>query len=119
MLILTDTTLYITSSKPNNTFCNHFVLPYAELNTIIIGPNAQVVHFSNYDKDMQFIVTTGCERITSDIISNLEMAMRKDRNKPQLPAVKQLNMRDMVNFRRAICKQTAVEIVTINTERRA
>lgn len=113
MLILTDSSLYVTSTKANNTFYNNFIMPYIELNTILIGPNAQVIHFSNYDKDMQIIVTTGCANITGDIISKLEMAMRKDVNKPQLPAVKQINMRDMVNLRKAICKQTAVDKVSI------
>lgn len=113
MLILTDATLYVTQcTKGTNAFYNHFVLPYVELNTILIGPNAQVIHFSNYEKDMQIIVTTGCANITGDIMSKLEMAMRKDSNKPQLPAVKQINMRDMANLRKAICKQTAVNKVS-------
>lgn len=115
LLFLTNTTLYICSCKPNNIYSNHFVLPYTELNTILIGPNAQTIHISNYDKDMQCIITTGCGNITSDIIGQLEMAMRRDKNKPKLPAVKQLTMRDMVNLRKAICKQTSVDKVRETT----
>lgn len=111
-MILTNTTLYVSGYKQNLSYFNHFVLPYTELNTVLIGPNAQTIHFSNYDKDMQFIVLTGCANITGNIVGQLEMAMRKDTNKPQLPAVKQINMRDMANLRRAICKQTAVETVS-------
>ncbi|KAB0797328.1 hypothetical protein PPYR_08322 [Photinus pyralis] len=106
--ILSSTTLYITGVKHNNSYCNFFVLPYTELNTILIGPNAQTIHLSNYDNDMQCIVTTGSETLTNELIGQLEMAMRKDINKPRLPAVKQLSMRDMVNLRRSICRQTTV-----------
>lgn len=89
------------------------MLPYTELNTILVGPNAQTIHISNYDKDMQCILTTGCGIMTGDIIGQLEMAMRKDTNKPKLPAVKQLTMRDMINLRRTICKQTSVDKVNM------
>ncbi|KAF7283348.1 hypothetical protein GWI33_000859 [Rhynchophorus ferrugineus] len=109
LLVLTDKTLYVTSMKQNNVFCNHFVLPFTDLNTVLIGPNAQVLHFSNYSTDMQCILTTGCSKITSDIVGQLEIAMRRDPNKPKLAAVKHLNMRDMVNLRKAICKQTSVD----------
>lgn len=113
MALLTDSTLYVASLKPNGSYCNHFVLPYTELNTIMIGPDAKTIHFSNYDKDMQCLITTGCSDMTNDLIGQLEMAMRRDMNKPELPAVKQLNMLDMVNLRRAICKQTSVNKVSV------
>lgn len=111
-LIIADSTLYIASYNMTNSYCNHFVLPYMELNTVIIGPNSQTIHISNYDNDMQFIFSTGSANLTRELMSNLELAIRKDRNKPQLPAVKQLNMRDMVNLRKAICKQTSVSKVS-------
>ncbi|KAJ8920684.1 hypothetical protein NQ315_004823 [Exocentrus adspersus] len=109
LVVLTDSTLYIASMRPNSTYCNHFVLPYTELNTILIGPNAQTIHFSNYDNDMQCIISTGCSKVTGDLVGQLEIAIRRDINRPRLPAVKQLSMRDMANLRRAICKQTSVE----------
>ncbi|XP_060517658.1 uncharacterized protein LOC132696694 [Cylas formicarius] len=108
LVILTDITIYICSAKQNN-FSNHFVLPYAELNIILIGPNNQTIHFSNYDTDMQCLISTGCSSITNDIVSLLEITMRKDTGKPRLPAVKQLTMRDMACLRNIICKQTSVE----------
>lgn len=113
IVILSNTTLYITGFKPNNSYCNHFVLPYTELNTVLIGPNAQTMHISNYDNDMQCIITTGSENVTNELIGQMEMAMRRDINKPKLLAVKQLNMRDMANLRRTICKQTSVTKVLI------
>lgn len=111
MVLLSNSTLYITGFKQNNMYCNYFVLPYTELNTIIIGPNSQTIHFSNCDKDMQCIVTTGSENLTNELIGQLEMAMRNDINKPKLAAVKQLTMHDMVNLRKAICKQTSISQV--------
>jgi pleckstrin family protein M 2 len=58
---------------------------------------------------MQCIITTGCSKITGDLVGSLEIAMRRDISKPRLPAVKNLSMRDMANLRRAICKQTSVD----------
>lgn len=60
---------------------------------------------------MQCLITTGCTDMTNDLIGQLEIAMRKDMNKPPLPAVRQLTMRDMVNLRKTICKQTSVHKV--------
>ncbi|CAG9825381.1 unnamed protein product [Phaedon cochleariae] len=108
LVLLTDRTLYITGSKPNGSYHNHFVLPYTDLDTILLGPNAQMVHFSNADREMQCIISTGCSNVTSELVGQLEIAMRRDSNKPRLPAVKQLNMRDMVALRSAICRQTSV-----------
>ncbi|XP_056631113.1 uncharacterized protein LOC130441444 [Diorhabda sublineata] len=108
LVILTDITLYIVSSKPTGTLTNHFVLPYTDLDTILIGPQGQTIHFSNHDKEMQCLVSTGCTNLTSDLVGQLEIAMRKDINKPRLPAVRQLTMRDMVNLRRSICRTTSV-----------
>ncbi|CAH1976175.1 unnamed protein product [Acanthoscelides obtectus] len=109
LTVLTDMTVYISGTRPNGTYCNHFVLPYTELNTILIGPNGQTIHLSNYDKDMQCIITTGCSNMTRELVGRLEIAMRRDGNRPRLPAVKQLSMADMANLRRSVCKQTSVD----------
>ncbi|KAL3283510.1 hypothetical protein HHI36_006649 [Cryptolaemus montrouzieri] len=108
LAILTNATIYITSLGSNGRYRNHFLLPYTELNTVLIGPSAQTIHLSNMKQDMQCMITTGCAMVTNDFIGQLEMAMRKDINRPRMLAVKQLSMQDMVNLRRAICKQTAV-----------
>lgn len=113
LMILSNTTLYIAGLKSNNVYSNHFVLPYTDLNTILIGPNSQTIHFSNYGNDMHCLVTTGCATVTGDIVGQIEIAMRKHPSRPKLPAVKQLSMRDMINLRRAICKQTSVDKVII------
>lgn len=113
---MTNRAIYIVSSKQNTAFVTHLVLPYTDLNAILIGPCAQTIHFSNYDMDMQCILTTGCCRVTNDLISQLEIAMRRDVNKPRLPAVKHLSMADMGNLRRAICKQTAVDKVNSSVD---
>ncbi|KAL1497160.1 hypothetical protein ABEB36_008165 [Hypothenemus hampei] len=111
LLILTTRAFYVTAlNPPPNSYHTYFVLPYTDLNTILIGPNAQLIHFSNYDADMQCILTTGCSQITGEIISRIEIAMRRDNvNKPQLAAVKHLSMGDMANLRNVVCKQTSVD----------
>lgn len=62
---------------------------------------------------MQCLLVTGCADVTQDLVGRLEMAIRKDVNRPKLPAVKQLCMRDMVNLRKAICKQTSIDKVKV------
>lgn len=109
LAILTNAALYITSLISGGRYRNHFFLPYSDLSTILIGPNGQTIHISNFKQDMQCMITTGCTQVTNDFIGQLGMAMRKNINKPCLPAVKQLSMHDLVNLRRAICKQTAVQ----------
>ncbi|GLV39247.1 pruning defect 1 [Carabus blaptoides fortunei] len=91
-----------------NSFYNQFVLPYPELNTIMVGPNAHTIHFSNADREMQFIISTGSSDITGDLIGQLEMAIRKENN-AALPAVRHLSMREMAQLKSAVLKQTTVD----------
>lgn len=111
LAILTNAALYVTSLISGGRYRNHFFLPYSDLSTILIGPNEQTIHISNFKQDMQCMITTGCTQVTNDLIGQLEIAMTKDVNKPCMPAVKHLSMHDMVNLRKSICKQTAVQKV--------
>lgn len=111
IVAITECCLYVVGYTHPDNWCNHFVLPYTDLNTVIIGPDLQTVHLSNYEKDMQSLFVTGCSNATREFMGKLEFAMRRDKNRPKLPAVKQLCMRDMLNLRRAICKQSSVHKV--------
>ncbi|XP_076663253.1 pleckstrin homology domain-containing protein pruning defect 1 isoform X2 [Andrena cerasifolii] len=106
--LLTDKTLYLTGSKINHTYSNQFVIPYNELDVIMIGPNAQTILLSNADYEMQYLFSTGSSQTTSELISHLEMAMRRSPTKPRLPAVKELNYEDMHILRHSILCDTAV-----------
>lgn len=109
LAILTDLTLYISSSSTSNTFTNLFVLPYTELDTILLGPNLQTILFSNRDRDMQCIISTGCRNVANDFMTTLEIAMRQCKYKPRLAAVRYLDLYDLCSLRKAICCQTAVD----------
>lgn len=115
VVILSNTTLYITGFKANHTFVNDFILPYSELDTILIGPDSHTVHFSSHansgDKK-QYLLVTGSAHITAEIIGKLEMIMRTSVQHYALPAVRHLTMRDMQCLRRNVCKQTAVQKVS-------
>nr|XP_034186856.1 LOW QUALITY PROTEIN: pleckstrin homology domain-containing family M member 2 [Osmia lignaria] len=106
--LLTDKTLYLTGSKMNHTYSNQFVIPYNELDVIMVGPNAQTILLSNADYEMQYLFSTGCSQTTSELISHLEIAMRRSPTKPKLPAVKELNYEDMHILRHSILCDTAV-----------
>ncbi|KAG5323179.1 PKHM2 protein, partial [Pseudoatta argentina] len=106
--LLTDKTLYLTSSKMDHSYSNQFVIPYNELDVIMIGPNAQCILISNADCEMQYLFSTGSSQTTSELISHLEMAMRRSPTKPRLPAVKELNYEDMHILRNLILTDTAV-----------
>lgn len=106
--LLTDKTLYLTGSKMDHSYSNQFVIPYNELDVIMIGPNAQSILISNADCEMQYLFSTGSSQTTSELIGHLEMAMRRSPTKPRLPAVKELNYEDMRILRNSILTDTAV-----------
>lgn len=110
-VFLTNATLYVSGFKPNYTLSNYFVLPYSELNTIMIGPNAHTIHLSSNDYQMQCFLTTGSSDITAELVGRLELAMRHSGRRPRipLPAVRYLSMRDMQALRYDVCRQTAVD----------
>ncbi|XP_014226949.2 pleckstrin homology domain-containing family M member 2 [Trichogramma pretiosum] len=108
LALLTDKTLYLTGIKSDQTYSNQFVIPYNELDVILIGPNAQTILISNADYEMQYLFSTGSSQITSELITHLEMAMRRSPSKPRLPAVKELNYDDMHSLKHSILAETAV-----------
>ncbi|XP_024946922.1 uncharacterized protein LOC107273813 isoform X2 [Cephus cinctus] len=108
LALLTDKTLYLTASKIDHSYSNQFVIPYNELDVIMIGPNAQTILISNADYEMQYPFSTGSAQTTSELIAHLEMAMRRSPTKPRLPAVKELSYEDMHTLRHAILTETVV-----------
>lgn len=106
--LLTDKTLYLTGSKMDHSYSNQFVIPYNELDVIMIGPNGQSILISNADCEMQYLFSTGSSQTTSELIGHLEMAMRRSPTKPRLPAVKELSYEDMHILRNSILTDTAV-----------
>ncbi|XP_046741434.1 pleckstrin homology domain-containing family M member 2 isoform X2 [Diprion similis] len=108
LALLTDKTLYLTGSKLDHSYSNQFVIPYNELDVIMIGPNAQTILISNADYEMQYLFSTGSSQTTSELVAHLEMAMRRSPSKPQLPAVKELRYEDMHTLRHAVLEETAV-----------
>lgn len=108
LALLTDKTLYLTGSKADNSYSNQFVIPYNELDVIMIGPNAQTILISNADYEMQYLFSTGSSQTTSELISHLEMAMRRSPSRPRLPAVKELGYDDMHSLKHSILSETAV-----------
>ncbi|XP_043283089.1 pleckstrin homology domain-containing family M member 2 [Venturia canescens] len=108
LALLTDKTLYLTGSKSDHSYSNQFVIPYNELDVIMIGLNAQTILISNADYEMQYLFSTGSSQTTSELIAHLEMAMRRSPSKPRLPAVKELNYDDMHTLKHSILSETAV-----------
>ncbi|KAJ8687505.1 hypothetical protein QAD02_023299 [Eretmocerus hayati] len=108
LALLTDKTLYLTGQKSDYTYSNQFVIPYNELDVILVGPNAQTILISNADFEMQYLFSTGSRQTTSELISHLEMAMRRSPSKPRLPAVKELRYDDMHSLKYVILSETAV-----------
>lgn len=60
---------------------------------------------------MQYLFSTGSSQTTSELISHLEMAMRRSPSKPRLPAVKELSYEDMRTLRNSILSDTVVHPV--------
>ncbi|XP_066593386.1 pleckstrin homology domain-containing family M member 2 [Prorops nasuta] len=106
--LLTDKTLYLTGSKTDHSYSNQFVIPYNELDVIMVGPNAQTILISNADYEMQYLFSTGSAQTTSELIAHLEMAMRRSPTKPRLPAIKELNYEDMHSLKHTVLSDTSV-----------
>lgn len=137
LALLTDKTLYLTGQKGSYAYSNQFVIPYNELDVIMvrvvigkksffilfnfsnlsfvlqIGPNAQTILISNADYEMQYLFSTGSSFTTSELISHLEIAMRRSPSKPRLPAVKELNYDDMHVLKHSILSDTAIHMVIL------
>ena len=81
------------------------------IDSLKVGPNAQTILISNADYEMQYLFSTGSSQITSELLSHLEMAMRRSSSKPRLPAVKELSYEDMHMLKHSILADTAVHPV--------
>ncbi|XP_069698752.1 pleckstrin homology domain-containing family M member 2 isoform X2 [Periplaneta americana] len=112
LAILTDVNLYLTGVKSNYTYCNHLVLPYTELDAMLVGPSAQTVLFVSVDRRTQFLVVTGSRAITEQLVGHVEVAMRRAPSKPVLPAVRVLELDDM----KALAQGLAQQIMMLEDE---
>lgn len=89
LVFLTDKTLYVTDIIRNR-LSNKFVLPYAELDVILMGPFGNTVLICNGARDMQQVLLAGGPYPAEGLISSLEMCAR--RGGSILPAVGQLTL---------------------------
>ncbi|KAJ6636173.1 Pleckstrin likey domain-containing family M member 2 [Pseudolycoriella hygida] len=89
LIFLTDKTLYVTDLIRNR-LTNKFVLPYSELDVILIGPHGNTVLLSNSARDMQQVLLAGGLNLADGLVSSLEMSAR--RGGSVLPAVGQLTL---------------------------
>uniref|UniRef100_A0A182N5Y5 PH domain-containing protein n=1 Tax=Anopheles dirus TaxID=7168 RepID=A0A182N5Y5_9DIPT len=89
LVFLTDRTLYVTD-QVRNRLCNKFVLPYVELDVILVGPYGNTVLLSNSARDMQQVLLAGGPYPAEGLVSSLELCAR--RGGSVLPAVGQLTL---------------------------
>ncbi|GAB0093728.1 uncharacterized protein DMENIID0001_089020 [Sergentomyia squamirostris] len=89
LVFLTDKTLYVTDLVRNR-LCNKFVLPYTELDVILMGPYGNTVLLCNGARDMQQVLLAGGPYPANGLVSSLEICAR--RGGSILPAVGQLTL---------------------------
>lgn len=89
LVFLTDKTLYVTNSQRNR-LNNKFVLPYAELDCILMGPFGNTVLLSNSARDMQQVLLAGGPYPADGLVASLELCARKGGS--SLPAIGQLTL---------------------------
>ncbi|XP_055544179.1 uncharacterized protein LOC129729556 [Wyeomyia smithii] len=89
LVFLTDKTLYVTD-QVRNRLCNKFVLPYSELDVILVGPYGNTVLLSNSARDMQQVLLAGGPYPADGLVASLELCAR--RGGSILPAVGQLTL---------------------------
>lgn len=76
LVFLTDKTLYVTDIVRNR-ICNKFVLPYIDLDVILIGPHGNTVLLSNSARDMQQVLLAGGPYPADKLVSSLELCARR------------------------------------------
>lgn len=89
LVFLTDKTLYVTEVIRNR-LSNKFVLPYIDLDVILMGPFGNTVLLSNGVRDMQQVLLAGGPYPAEGLIASLELCAR--RGGSTLPAVGQLTL---------------------------
>jgi hypothetical protein len=105
LVFLTDKTIYVVELVRNE-LCNKFVLPYAELDVILMGPMGNTVLLSNTARDMQQVLLTCGPYPAEKLISSLEMCAR--RGGYYLPAVGQLTLDHFAPLHAFVCSNSNV-----------
>lgn len=89
LVFLTDKTLYV-ASVVRNRLNSKFVLPYVELDVILMGPFGNTVLLSNSARDMQQVLLAGGPYPADGLVASLEICSR--RGGFSLPAIGQLTL---------------------------
>ncbi|XP_037955869.1 uncharacterized protein LOC119686490 isoform X2 [Teleopsis dalmanni] len=105
LVFLTDTALYVTDLVRNR-LCSKFVLPYVELDVILMGPYGNTVLLSNSMRDMQQVLLAGGPYPAYGLVANLELCTR--RSGSILPAVGQLTLEHLAPLRKFVRENSSV-----------
>ncbi|CRK97449.1 CLUMA_CG010838, isoform A [Clunio marinus] len=105
LVLLTDKTIYIVELLRNK-LSNKFVLPYAELDVILMGPMGNTVLLSNGARDMQQVLLACGPYPAEKLVSSLEMCAR--RGGLNLPAVGELTLDHFAPLRAFVCNNSSV-----------
>lgn len=104
LVFLTNKTVYVTDLVRSR-LCNKFVLPYVELDVILLGPYGNTVLLSNNARDMQQVLLAGGPP-ADKLVASLEMCARKG-NVP-LPAVGILTLDHLAPLQSFVCHNSSV-----------
>ncbi|XP_017463464.1 PREDICTED: uncharacterized protein LOC108356870 isoform X1 [Rhagoletis zephyria] len=105
LVFLTDRTLYV-ADLVRNRLCSKFVLTYAELDVILMGPFGNTVLLSNSTRDMQQVLLAGGPYPADGLVANLEMCAR--RSGSSLPAVGQLSFAHLAPLQAFVRENSSV-----------
>ncbi|KAG5682341.1 hypothetical protein PVAND_011700 [Polypedilum vanderplanki] len=107
LVLLTDKTIYVVELLRNELY-NKFVLPYAELDVILMGPMGNTVLLSNMARDMQQVLLTCGPYPAEKLIASLEICARRGGLKSELPAVGQLTLDHFAPLQAFVCNNSSV-----------
>ncbi|CAD6996187.1 unnamed protein product [Ceratitis capitata] len=105
LVLLTDRTLYVTDLVRNR-LCSKFILPYSDLDVILMGPFGNTVLLSNSARDMQQVLLAGGPYPANGLVANLEMCAR--RSGSSLPAVGQLSFAHLAPLQAFVRENSSV-----------
>ncbi|XP_075211262.1 pleckstrin homology domain-containing protein pruning defect 1 isoform X2 [Lycorma delicatula] len=110
LCILSNCSLYVTGISPvNQAFFNHHIIPYSQLNTIIVGPNSQVMMLAVTDRSHRItVLTTLGQCMVNELVGHLELAVRRSLGISTI-TVQELLLENMAELKRMIIKQSSVQ----------
>uniref|UniRef100_T1ITE5 RUN domain-containing protein n=1 Tax=Strigamia maritima TaxID=126957 RepID=T1ITE5_STRMM len=113
--VLTDRRMYLIEHGLSQ---RHYfvskVIKYDELDYLLVGVNYQTILFVCKRRRKRYMLSTGDENLSRDIISNLEVAVRRHNRGNNVPSVFTESEMQLIGLKKWIANETKIEQHEVN-----